>query len=79
MDNEEWWPPDIFRTIGDAGYFGITVPERYGGKGPDLLTEGVVAQGFARWDHAIALSWLAVCTENLNSGVLVMEAAKDGA
>ena len=27
MDNEEWWPEDVFEKIGEQGYFGITVPE----------------------------------------------------
>ena len=28
MDNEEWWPEDIFENIGEMGYFGLTVPRR---------------------------------------------------
>ena len=26
MDDEEWWPKDIFPKIGATGYFGITAP-----------------------------------------------------
>ena len=40
MDAEEWWPEDVFETIGEAGYFGLTVPEEYGGQGLDLFTSG---------------------------------------
>lgn len=68
MDNEEWWPEDAFRKIGDAGFFGITVPEDYGGVGLDLLSAGVVLQGFARWNHAMALAWVAhdnLCLNNI--------------
>ena len=59
MDNEEWWPEDAFGLIGTTGYFGITVPESYGGAGLDMFTSGLVLQAFSRWNHALALSWVA--------------------
>ena len=68
MDNEEWWPPDIFPRIGQTGYFGIPVPEQYGGAGLDLFTSGLVLQAFSRWNHALALSWVAhenLCLYNI--------------
>jgi len=68
MDNEEWWPPDIFPLIGQTGYFGIPVPEQYGGAGLDLFTSGLVLQAFSRWNHALALSWVAhenLCLYNI--------------
>lgn len=69
MDEEEWWPPDVFRRIGGHGYFGLTVPEEYGGVGADLFTSGLVLQAFSRWNHALALSWVAhenLCLNNIN-------------
>lgn len=68
MDDEEWWPDDIFRKIGDAGYFGLTASPDDGGAGADLMTSGLVAQAFARWNHALALSWVAhenLCLNNI--------------
>ena len=68
MDDEEWWPDDIFARFGELGYFGITVPERYGGAGSDLVSAGLMLQAFSRWNHAIALSWVAhdnLCLNNL--------------
>jgi len=68
MDDEEWWPPDVFKEIGENGYFGITVPEEYGGVGLDLMTSGLVLQAIARWNHALALSWMAhenLCLNNI--------------
>ena len=68
MDAEEWWPEDVFETIGEAGYFGLTVPEEYGGQGLDLFTSGIVAQVFGRWNYALALSWVAhenLCLNNI--------------
>jgi isovaleryl-CoA dehydrogenase len=68
MDDEEWWPPEAFAKIGANGYFGITAPEALGGAGLDLFTSGLVLQAFARWNHALALSWVAhenLCLHNL--------------
>ena len=68
MDDEEWWPPEIFAKIGATGYFGIPVPETYGGAGLDLFTSGLVLQAFARWNAALALSWVAhenLCLYNI--------------
>jgi isovaleryl-CoA dehydrogenase len=68
MDKEEWWPQDIFPKIGATGYFGIPVPEAYGGAGMDLFTSGLVTQAFSRWNHALALSCLAhdnLCLYNI--------------
>jgi isovaleryl-CoA dehydrogenase len=68
MDAEEWWPADAFRSIGANGFFGVTIPEQYGGAGLDLLSAGLVLQGFARWNHALALSCVAhdnLCANNI--------------
>ena len=59
MAAEEWGPPEAFAQIGRTGYFGIPVPEAYGGAGLDLFTSGLVLQAFSRWNHALALSWVA--------------------
>jgi isovaleryl-CoA dehydrogenase len=68
MDDEEWWPPDAFPLMGRNGYFGITAPPSLGGSGADLFTSGLVAQAFSRWNHALALSWVAhenLCLHNI--------------
>jgi len=68
MDDEEWWPSEIFPKIGATGYFGITAPEQYGGVGLDVFSSGLILQGFARWNHALALSWVAhenLCMNNI--------------
>src|ERR1051325_1143120 len=68
MDDEEWWPDREFRALGEAGYFGITVPTQDGGAGLDLFTSGLVAQAFSRWNPALALSWVAhenLCLNNV--------------
>jgi len=68
MDEDEWWPQDAFPKLGENGFFGATIPEEYGGAGMDLLSAGLVLQGFARWNHAMALSWVAhdnLCANNI--------------
>jgi isovaleryl-CoA dehydrogenase len=68
MDADEWWPQDAFPKLGENGFFGATIPEDYGGAGMDLLSAGLVLQGFARWNHAMALSWVAhdnLCANNI--------------
>jgi len=68
MDEEEWWPQDIFPQIGATGYFGVTTPSELGGAEMDLFSSGLVLQAFARWNHALALSWVAhenLCLHNI--------------
>ena len=33
MDDEEWWPDDLFKQMGELGLLGITAPEELGGSG----------------------------------------------
>jgi isovaleryl-CoA dehydrogenase len=68
MDAEEWWPATAFAQLGRDGYLGVTVSTEYGGGGSDLFTSGLVLQAFSRWNHALALSWVAhdnLCVNNL--------------
>ncbi|QHS10336.1 acyl-CoA dehydrogenase family protein [Sinimarinibacterium sp. NLF-5-8] len=68
MDDEEWWPEDIFPKIGETGYFGITAPESLGGAGLDVFTSGLILQALGRWNYALALSWVAhenLCLHNI--------------
>lgn len=68
MDDEEWWPESAFSQIGETGYFGVTAPAELGGAEMDLFSSGLVLQAFARWNHALALSWVAhenLCLHNI--------------
>jgi isovaleryl-CoA dehydrogenase len=70
MDQQEWWPDAVFRGLGQQGYLGVTAPERFGGLGADVFTSGLVAQAFARWNHALALSWVVhenLCLNNIDA------------
>jgi isovaleryl-CoA dehydrogenase len=68
MDAEEWWPEEAFPAIGRSGFFGVTVSEEEGGSGSDLFASGLILQAFSRWNHALALSWVAhenLCLNNI--------------
>jgi isovaleryl-CoA dehydrogenase len=46
----------------------VPVPEAYGGAGMDLFASALVVQAFSRWNHALALSWVAhenLCLYNI--------------
>ncbi len=72
MDDEEWFPDDVFAQLGSIGLLGATIEETYGGAGMPLLEAGLVVQAFARWNHALALSYIAhdnLCANNIaNNG-----------
>lgn len=68
MDDDEWWPDDIFAKLGQIGFLGATIPEEYGGAGMGMLESGLVLQAFSRWNHAFGLSWVAhdnLCANNI--------------
>lgn len=68
MDNEEWWPPHVMPQLGKMGFLGVTVPERFGGANSDFFTSGLIAQGLARHNHSISLSYVAhenLCLNNI--------------
>lgn len=68
MDDEEWWPPEAFPKLGQAGYLGVTAPPELGGAGQDFFTSCLVQQALGKWNPAIALSVLAhenLCLNNI--------------
>jgi isovaleryl-CoA dehydrogenase len=68
MDEDEWWPAEAFVSIGEHGYFGVTAPPELGGAGLDFLVSALVTQAFARWNPALALSYIAhenLCLHNI--------------
>ena len=75
MDDEEWWPPEAMPALGRMGFLGVTVPAEFGGAGSDFFTSGLIAQGLARWNHAVALSYVA--HENLCINNIARNASRD--
>ena len=68
MDDEEWWPPEAMPALARMGFLGVTAPTQLGGAGGDFFTSGLITQGLARWNHAVALSYVAhenLCLNNI--------------
>ncbi|PWB59249.1 MAG: acyl-CoA dehydrogenase [Bradyrhizobiaceae bacterium] len=68
MDDEEWWPPEAMPALAGMGFLGVTVAPEHGGAGSDFFTSGLITQGIARWNPAIALSYVAhenLCVNNI--------------
>jgi isovaleryl-CoA dehydrogenase len=68
MDREDHFPLDVFRRLGEQGFLGITVPERFGGLGLGYVAQAVVLEEIARVSPALALSVGAhsnLCADNL--------------
>lgn len=68
MDNEEWWPEEVFPMLGEQSYLGLTVSEEYGGANLGLFEGALVGQAFSRWNPAIAFSQGAhdnLCANNI--------------
>ncbi len=57
MDDEEWWPDEEFRALGEMGFLGLTVPQEYGGQGLGYLAAGMFGEAMAMANPALAFSW----------------------
>ncbi|OCC23396.1 isovaleryl-CoA dehydrogenase [Croceicoccus estronivorus] len=68
MDDEEWWPDTAMPALARMGFLGVTADPSLGGAGSDVMTSGLIAQGLARWNHSLALSYVAhenLCLNNI--------------
>jgi len=68
MDDEEWWPDDLFKQMGELGLLGITAPEELGGSGQSEFTQALVSEVISKWNPAVGLSHGAhdnLCLNNL--------------
>lgn len=56
MDDDEWYPENLMRELGENGYLGITADPEYGGAGADLFTAGMICEAFGYWNlNAVAI------------------------
>jgi isovaleryl-CoA dehydrogenase len=67
-DEQEAFPLDVFRAMGDLGIFGVSIPEEYGGSGSDFLSCVLVMEELSKGDGGLATSWGAhtvLCAESI--------------
>ena len=68
MDDEEWWPDTAMPALASMGLLGVTAEPSMGGAGGSFFTSALIAQALARWNPAIALSYIAhenLCLNNI--------------
>jgi isovaleryl-CoA dehydrogenase len=68
MDDEEWWPAEVWPQVAKMGYLGLTADPEVGGQGLDMVTAGMICETMSRANHAFALSWAAhdnLCLNNI--------------
>ena len=47
-EKQESFPKELFKRVGELGFFGMKYPETVGGSGPDFLADAVVTEEMAR-------------------------------
>lgn len=68
-DESQEFPIDIFHKLGEMGFMGILVPEKYGGAGLGYIEYAIIIEELAKVDPSIALSVAAhngLCTNHIN-------------
>ena len=69
LDEAQEFPMDIMRQLGELGFLGILVPEKFGGAGLGYVEYALIVEEIAKVDPAIALSVAAhngLCTNHIN-------------
>lgn len=57
IDDEDKFPPGMFKRMGELGILGVPIPEEYGGVGCDVLTQTIVIEELSRFSPSVALSF----------------------
>ncbi len=68
MDREDYFPIDVFRKMGKAGFLGTTIPEKYGGSGMGYESQAIIEEELGYYSPSLALSFGAhsnLCLDNL--------------
>ena len=74
-DDQEIFPVEVVRKLGELGFLGVSFPEKYGGGGADTLSQVLVVEGLSRYDASIGLTCAAHMS--LSSGHIAMFAAEE--
>jgi isovaleryl-CoA dehydrogenase len=69
IDDEDWFPPDFFKKCAEIGILGITMDEKYGGLGGDVLMQALAIEEMSRICPALAMTYGAhsnLCANNIH-------------
>ena len=75
MDNEDWFPEQTYRAMGEHGLLGSTVDPNYGGAGLNVLAQCFISEATSYWNHSLSACLLA--SDNLCINNLVRNANED--
>ncbi len=67
-DEAQEFPFDVIRKLGELGFMGVTIPEKYGGAGFSFVDYCIIVEEIARIDPSVALSVAAhngLCTSHI--------------
>ena len=68
IDEEDWFPPDFFHKCAEIGILGITISEKYGGLGGDVVMQALAIEEMSRICPSLAMSYGAhsnLCANNI--------------
>ena len=57
LDREGRFPMDVLKKLAEAGYFGMEIPEEYGGLGFDVKTRSIILEEMAQVDAGFSFSF----------------------
>ncbi|HZE22091.1 MAG TPA: acyl-CoA dehydrogenase family protein [Desulfobaccales bacterium] len=69
IDEEDWFPPDFFKKCAEIGILGITIDEKYGGLGGDVMMQTLAIEEMSRISPALAMTYGAhsnLCAHNIH-------------
>jgi alkylation response protein AidB-like acyl-CoA dehydrogenase len=66
IDEEGQFPTELFRKVGELGYFGVRYPEEYGGAGGDEVMFTLLCEELARGSLSLAASVSMQCLMGTN-------------
>ncbi|MGA2025865.1 MAG: acyl-CoA dehydrogenase family protein [Syntrophobacteraceae bacterium] len=68
IDEEDWFPPDFFHKCAEIGILGITIDEKYGGLGGDVLMQALAIEEMSRICPSLGMTYGAhsnLCANNI--------------
>ncbi|MGC8581553.1 MAG: acyl-CoA dehydrogenase family protein [Thermoplasmata archaeon] len=67
IDQEDFFPMELFKKMGELGYLGVTIPEEYGGSNFGYMAQAIIEEELGYSSPSLALSYGAhsnLCLDN---------------